>query len=470
MSNAVEKWKLKVRRRVGCHSTSGIEKLRGLIKYSAGPGNRSKYAQPLNTPELLNLTPSNVYIQQDAGYKMLEKVVNAKIDAMLGGTLHLPSKESKSLAVYEEETEILDIPQIVIQFHRSLGLLNHLDDATRLDDLRQLQQKEGRSLVLSASGEVRVAIEEATIPALGMPMLGDHVTRCLEPGLLDIYDFQRNLPANTMKTTAAIRSLRVVWDSVSENTRGSTLTQLVISDALRMKPLPPAVTQDDEADLETYQDWLRRVENPDNPFSQKVYSTPSVGDYLVFVFSNFQYQLLEAIPRKVRRSQKAPEQEGQPYIKAATEQELTVPQNIMRESYVGLPGRLTGFVATQYSATRWAKFTDSFFPSSQEACDAHPGWLEPQATYLDLWRRLLERAESPLVAKEMVSMSRLFVGSFKLLPDHIGGGYEDPQLKVRGAKAMSLWDDTAFEKKPAISTTLRLVGLQSTKAGGFPVE
>lgn len=41
---------------------------------------------------------------------------------------------------------------MVLRFVRALGLLDLLDDARRLDDLREFQQQEGRQLAVDTNG------------------------------------------------------------------------------------------------------------------------------------------------------------------------------------------------------------------------------------------------------------------------------------------------------------------------------
>lgn len=91
-------------------------------------------------------------------------------------------------------------------------------------------------------------------------------------------------------------------------------------------------------------------------------------------------------------------------------------------------------------------------------CENHPGWLEPQITYLDLWYGLLERIKDVTKSKEVGSAlalaSRTFVESHKLLPGLAGKVYKG--LKDGTCfKPVSIWDDSAFEK------------LNTTKAENF---
>ena len=226
--------------------------------------------------------------------------------------------------------------------------------------------------------------------------------------------------------------------------------QISIPQSLYLTPMPTCANEDDRADDALYQDWLGRVQDPSHPILLSTVAKPCVGEFLVFVFSAFQQQLVMALPRTVRKNDPFPQHEGEPYIKALPLEELTVSQHVMVDSYVALPDKLTRFVASQYTANKWETLHASFFPVSLEDCHLHPGWTEPHMTYLDLWRGLLERVQQLPNSEEipalLVSASKMFIGSFKILPDHVSKVYDALRAKEPCLDAIPIWDERAFQK------------------------
>jgi hypothetical protein len=323
MCSAEALWSIKVRRGVNCHRNSGLNRLRGLITYPRRQ-DRPRLQRPQTVLAAIRpmIPPAGspiVYIQQDVGYQRLETLINQKVDAILNSTLHLNSREGRDLSAYLEENEILDIPHIVIRYGRSLGMLRYLDEAHRLVLLRQQHEDVSRDLVISATGEVEVAPERHTTRVRGVPLLGEVIGRRLEPGGLDVYNFQKNLPTTIRKTHPAVRCLSIRWEL--DNTKNDALgmSHLTIDPALRQVKLPRPKTLDEEEDDEAYRDWLRRAEDTASPFLPAVHEAPSLADFLVFILSSFQHQLLKTLPRTVRRNKRNPEMEGVPYIQAETE-------------------------------------------------------------------------------------------------------------------------------------------------------
>jgi hypothetical protein len=120
----------------------------------------------------------------------------------------------------------------------------------------------------------------------------------------------------------------------------------------------------------------------------------------------------------------------------------------MRNSYAGLPSRLTRFAATQYTAAKWKALINMFFPPSLDACLKHVGWSDSQCTYLDLWYGLLERIKdipkSEQVLASLVTASEFFVHSHKILPDLSGKVYKGVKEGTRRGP-VPIWDDSAHE-------------------------
>jgi hypothetical protein len=133
-----EKFVLKVKPAEGCPSGADVTKLSTMIKYPALPRNLTG---PVAQQIRLNPDSPVVYIQQDRGYLRLDQLVNKTIAAIDSGALMLTNREHKELEDYLEQHEILDIPGIVLRFGRSLSLLALLDEAARLEKLRELQQQ-----------------------------------------------------------------------------------------------------------------------------------------------------------------------------------------------------------------------------------------------------------------------------------------------------------------------------------------
>ncbi|KAJ9095717.1 hypothetical protein QFC21_005589 [Naganishia friedmannii] len=283
------------------------------------------------------------------------------------------------------------------------------------------------------------------------------VPRVLDTGALDVYNFQKHLPPTAPETEAPVRKLKVEWAVPHHSIDGPRLPDLRIPIKLKLTSLPATRTEDDRQDDVAYQNWLHRIEDADEPYDIKFYETPSIGNMAIYIFACFQQQLLLALPATVRANTHHPEQEGDPYIKISRERNAIVTQNLMRESFSGLPARLTRFVATQYTVTSWINFAHMFFPTTVEQCANHPGWLEPGMTYLDMRRRLLERVESLSNSKEiqdlLADFASLFVRSFKVLPDLTGGPYTSLGQKGPGGRRFSIWDDTSFEKSATAKST-----------------
>ncbi|KAJ9093373.1 hypothetical protein QFC21_006403 [Naganishia friedmannii] len=447
MSNAEEKWRLKVRRGVQRLASFGLARLRELIKYRPA-GQVARPNSNASVQSTVDDRPSAV-IQDDAVHIRLEAIVKEKLDSVLDESLVVRGQAGRDLAKYLEEHEILDVPFIIQEFGRSLGLLMHVYEADRLESLRDMQPAHGRHLIIDANGIVQVETE----PLWSVPRASDQIDRRanrLNAGGLDVTDFQRNLPATLPTTTYAVRSFKIEWVVTYTAGSGMYLPDVSMGKVLRDTHIPPPTTEDDREDDKALLDWLRRVQDSETPFPEDLFSRPSIADVVVFILSSFQHQLLMTMPKTVRANKKFPDQEGEPYIKAATERDLVVSQHLMRETYSGLPGRLTRFVATQYTKTKWEGFAAFFFPASLEDCEMHPGWIEPQATYLDLWRGLLERVSelpnSRTITDALVQVSTTFVRSFKVLPDLSGKAYKALRHKKACDNPLSLWDDTAFEK------------------------
>jgi hypothetical protein len=246
----------------------------------------------------------------------------------------------------------------------------------------------------------------------------------------------------------AVRTLQVQWEVSHEIGVGLRLQDLAPIDVLFETVIPDPVTADDSADDELYRDWLRRAEDPSAPFPENVYHQPTVNDMVVFIFSSFQRQLLACLPPTIRPNRHFPEQEGLPYIMASSEDALSVSQHVMRDSYAGLPSRLTRFAATQYTATKWKGLSTIFFPLSVEACLKHVGWSDPQCTYLDLWYGILERLKdvpkSAELLESLVTTSQSFINSHKILPDYSGKVYLGVREGTRKGP-VPIWDDSAHE-------------------------
>lgn len=453
MSNAEEKWKLKLRRGVGCRRNAPLERLHLLIGY---PEKQlpARLPGPSVTASSANRAPECT-IEQDAQYEVLRGLVLSEVQRFRRKELQTRGKEGKDLERYLDEHDVRDIPFIVITFGRTLGLLddagNRLGDAIRLDGLRALQQDDGRTLILNYSGTVEVSLDSA-LPA--EESISAPARSQLHPGGLQVYDFLSSLPASVPRTRHAIRSLSVEWE-IMHTAEGISLNGLVLPLLLRETPLPPGHNEHDRRDDIEYREWLRRAEEPSTPFPERISLSPSVGDFVIFIFSCFQEQLLANIPRTVRPNLHHPELEGLPYIKSLPEPQLSVSQNLMRDSFAGLPARLTRFVATQHTVTKWNALVSMLLPPTLERCERHPGWAEKSCTYLDLWRGLLERIkrleDSRPLEQALSDISNAFVGSFKMLPDLSGKAYKHLKQNEASTTEVPLWDDTAFEKQSSSS-------------------
>lgn len=448
LSSAEEKFVSKVKRATACPAGADMTKLKTMIKY---PSLVTNPRGPAARQTRVNLNPDVpvVYIQQDAGYQRLDERVNAILAAFDNGDLLLRERETQELEDYLEEHEILDIPGIVLRFGRSLGLLSHLDEATRLEHLRELQQQEGRQLAIDTSGIVHIQLEAPRpAPAAASTLITAAAER-LNAGGLNVYDFQRNLPATMPRTTQAVRALEVQWD-VGCSGDGPEMYALSMPCMLQNTTLPPARTNDDREDDGAYLDWLGKAESPSCPFALRSYTAPTVAEYIVFIFSCFQQQLLRSLPPTVRPHAGHADLQGQPYVKALEQADLCVSQQVMRDSYVGLPFRLTRFTATQYTADKWKRFPAVFFPTTLQDCMLHPGWRERTVTYLNMWRGLLERVGQMTNATEvqssLVTASSEFIQSFKMLPDLTGKVYKPLFDKILSRHAVPIWDDAEFSK------------------------
>jgi hypothetical protein len=448
LSSAEDKWLRKGRRALRAGDNAPLGKLRSLIKYR--PQRPRQGASQQTFPPPLVTGDNVVVVEQDPDYAILEAASNARVEEVINGSLHVRAKEKRDLDKYIGEEEILDPLHIVLRYGRSLGLTEHVDCAARLSQLRAAQEDEGRRLELDPDGNVAIAVTVARHVVETAPAQQARAPESLNPGALDVYHFQRNTPANVRQTDFAIRRLQVQWDVSHETRVGLRIQDLAAIDILFETPMPEAVTSDDVEDDELYRDWLRRVEDPSAPFPEHVQRQPSVNDMAIFIFSSFQHQLLAALPATVRPNKHFPEQEGLPYIRAFSEDALQVSQHIMRDSYSGLPSRLTRFAATQYTADKWEGLSKMFFPPSLDDCEKHVGWSDPQCTYLDLWYGLLERIKdvpkyAPLLAS-LVTASRSFVHSHKLLPDLSGKVYRGVKEGTRKGP-VPIWDDSAHETK-----------------------
>ncbi|KAJ9117423.1 hypothetical protein QFC22_004273 [Naganishia vaughanmartiniae] len=446
MSNAQEKWELKVRRGVGCTAASGMEKLRTMVTYpsvqtQAAPSSAPSQIAGTTRPLDRNSATPTVFIQQDSSYIHLETIVNQKMALLSEGTLVIRKKQNRELEVYSEGHEILDVPYVILQFGRSLGLLEHAEEALRLHHLQKAQEEDGCVLELGPDGKVEIQIPDGPTP------LVNGSQSVLSAGGLDVYNFQRNTPGTALRTEHAIRSLDIRWEVAYESRLGLSLPGLSLPQILFDVPLPSATTSDDIADDALFHDWLHRIEDSRLHYAR----VPSINDYVVFVFSSFQQQLLTSIPKTIRANNHFPEHEGLPYIKSMLETELSVTQNLLRDSYVGLPARLTRFVATQVSAQRWESYSSMFFPRTVEEWEAHPGWVESHLTYLDTWAGLLERVGLLPNAIELQGQlqvaSKNFIESHKILPHLTGKTYNYFRNKGPHHGPVPIWDDAAFEKQ-----------------------
>ncbi|KAI5449112.1 hypothetical protein NCC49_005295, partial [Naganishia albida] len=180
-------------------------------------------------------------------------------------------------------------------------------------------------LVSIAVPEPRQTAEPATFPVVRAP-------EALNPGVLDLRNFQRNTPADVQQMDFAVRRLQVEWDVSHQKGVGLRLQGLAPIDILFETAMPGPVTSDDFEDNDLYRDWLRRAEDPSDPFSEEIYQRPTVNDMAIFIFSSFQQQLLACLPTTVRTSRLFPDEEGLPYIRAFSEAALKVSQHLLRDS------------------------------------------------------------------------------------------------------------------------------------------
>jgi hypothetical protein len=447
LSSAEEKYALKVKRATACPRGSDVTKLRSLIKYPIS----DLTSRPAIVPRFTrNPDLPMVYIRQDRGFVQLKEIVKARLAAFQSKDLVLRQQQAQELEDYLKQQDTRDYPDIVLRFARSLGLLSLFDEATRLDDLRERQQQEGRQLAIDENGRVHLYVAQES--SVRGPVARPRTTGQdrLNAGGLDVYDFQRHLPATALRTTQAVRSLDVYWD-VECSGDGPEMRNLKIPSILRDTCLPEAQTNDDVEDDAAYRDWLRKAESHTIPFSATSYSRPSVADTVIFILSSFQHQVLRTLPPTVRPNARHPELQGQPYVKALEEKELRVSQHVMRDSYVGLPARLTRFAATQYTADKWKRFAALFFPPTTHACTLHPGWREREVTYLAMWQGLLERVSNlpnaAAIVEELATVSSDFIQSFKMLPDLTGKIYKPLFDKIASPYPVSIWDDAEFHKE-----------------------
>ncbi|KAJ9124831.1 hypothetical protein QFC24_003200 [Naganishia onofrii] len=296
-----------------------------------------------------------ITIRQDVEYTTLEHAGNAKINDIQEGRLKLRATEAKELEVYLER-EILDTPYIVLRFGRSLRMLKEVDEALRLDQLRDSQELE-----IGPHGRVQVRLEVEEPRVVGVPT--SRPAFPFDAGGLDIYNFQRNTPANIPRTTVPVRALSVHWQILCDTEDRLGLPALPQQRSLCTTKLPPAQRADDQADDLMYADWLRRASDLANPFPTWVIESPSINDFLVFIFASFQQQLLSCLPKTIRPNRHFPEEEGQPYIEALSQDTLAVSQNILRDSYSGLPGSVDSFRGDTAYGKEMGGFTTHLLPA-----------------------------------------------------------------------------------------------------------
>lgn len=283
MSSAEDKWRLKVRRGLKCAQGSGIDKLRGMIKYRSTRQDQVTRAFGGG----IRRQPTGVNVEQDSGYAKLMVAVSDRIEQIRDGRLKLRSREARDFDDYLKH-EVLDAIYVVLHFGRSLQLAKEVDEALRLNRLRDLQETEGQCLELDSHERVHVRVDPSWVePIAAIPQSSTNNLN-LDAGGLDIRKFQRNVPAYVPRATAPIRALSVQWNILHNDTDGLGLKGLERHGVLCDTLLPPAPTADDRADDAMYADWLRRAENPTDPFPDSVFDTPSVNDFLVFILASFQ--------------------------------------------------------------------------------------------------------------------------------------------------------------------------------------
>jgi hypothetical protein len=390
--------------------------------------------------------PRGITIEQDAGYKALLKIVKKTVGLFEAGRLIPRSYEKAMFADYLHHMPLNPV-DIVRSFGTTLGLEEHEGNANRLHALNKLRTEEGKPLKLDVDGYAQVDSIVKRPRTTSSEPTPSAKRRLPTYGHRDRLNLGLSLSRSSDKPKAAIHKLDIYWDIRPGSHGQLTLPGFEIPDHLYDIPVPKASAPDDTADDRAYISWFTRAAHRCRTGPADSQTPPSLGDYLVFVLATFQQELLACIPKSVGPTAKIPSHIGDPYFLPMVEDGMKVSQNLLRESYVGLPGRLTRFVATQRLNTPWGTVADRFFPGSVQLCLDHPGWSNLEVTYLGLWRRFLERAETHQF--ELAHQAKKFVCTFKVLPDYKGKVY----VWAKRKKLVPIWDDSPFSE-PAFKDSI----------------
>ncbi|KAJ9091745.1 hypothetical protein QFC19_008955 [Naganishia cerealis] len=454
LSNSQELWTKKVRRGIGCHSTTTIDKLKGKIVFPKSGRSTMGHSRLQAKRYDHNSLKFEDVIKKDKRFAQMETDILQKLEEYTSGTLRLSCLEAQKLESYLETTPDWEASPFVVRFWRSLGLSHLKEDAVRLEQMRYSYEHEGRELIMDDNSLIQLKTQLKTRRALESTpsqdtqhnrRIGEHVD-----SVLSVYDFEANHTRATPDAKPPVRQIEVTWRVVVDGSKDSlTLPGLRLPARLLSEGIPAPVSVDDEEDDKAFIRWVAKAAPHGYTYYASQDREPKLSDFVIFIFSTFQLQLVEALPLEVEPNGEYPHHEGDPYIANLPEAALRVSQNFMRESYVGLPGRLTRFVITQHTTRQWDAKTASFFPSTVEDCLLHPGWFSKGTSYLDYWRRFLERLQEDSsknhAMDDVLALTDEFVQSFMVLPDY-QNKYYNRITKGHSGKRLPLWDVKPFEK------------------------
>lgn len=212
--------------------------------------------------------------------------------------------------------------------------------------------------------------------------------------------------------------------------------------------LPPARTREEEADDARFalaKTKLRAAERSSSASSvseDDTHTVATVGDFFFYVADLFQTQLLESVPVE---STSGASPGDKFWLQDLPLSDYHVSANVLRESYVGLCGRLAHFSMTHSTDTEWAEQAPKYMPLPGEA---RPRAWKEDLTYMPIWLRFTERVSRLATIKglqdALYKARNQFIHSFHILPSHQGKKYGG---KPPG-HLYTLWDDSPHDNNP----------------------